>query len=236
MSVVEGASPSLEAPSYWWYRARSEIFREIFSPWIPKDGRLLDVGSADGPSTAWAQQLGSRTTLDLDPRGLAPGGVCASALALPFAAGVFTTVCAFDVVEHCDPEATVLAELARVLAPGGRLLLSVPAYSWAWSQFDVAQGHHRRYTRQRLVRALKDAGFVVERSSYVFAATFPAFVAERLARQRRDRAGTPSELLPTLPPAVERLLLGLCALDRVALRHRDLPFGSSVVAVATLAP
>lgn len=233
MASVQGASPSLEAPAYWWYRARSEIFREVFGDWVRSDGRLLDVGSADGPSTKWATGLASRTTLDVDPRGLAPGGVCASALALPFGAGAFATVCAFDVVEHCDPEATVLAEFARVLVPGGRLLLSVPAYTWAWTQFDVAQGHHRRYTRRRLVRSLRNSGFVIERSSYVFTATFPAFAVERLTRKRRDRAGVASDLLPEVAAPVERALLGLCALDRLALRRVDLPFGSSVVAVAT---
>ena len=86
--------------------------------------------------------------LDIDPRGLEPGGVCGSALALPFGDATFDVVCAFDVVEHCEPEALALAELARVLKPGGRLLISVPAYQWAWTEFDEENGHHRRYTRR----------------------------------------------------------------------------------------
>ena len=42
-----------------------------------------------------------------------------------------------------------MSELARVLRPGGRLLASVPAYQWAWSDHDVRAGHHRRYTQRR---------------------------------------------------------------------------------------
>ena len=99
---------------------------------------------------------GQRVTLDLFPRGLTPGeGVCGSATALPFRDGAFEVVAAFDVVEHCADEALALAELVRVLAPGGRLLLSVPAYQWAWSDHDVRAGHHRRYTRPRLVAAVE---------------------------------------------------------------------------------
>ena len=135
-----------------------------------------------------------RFAVDLDPRGLVPGtGVCASALALPFADATFDVVGAFDVIEHCDPEAAAVAELARVLEPGGRLLVSVPAYQWAWSDHDVRAGHHRRYTLPRLVTAVEGAGFRVLRATYGFAAVFPMFAAERAIRRlRRARGGPPS--------------------------------------------
>src|SRR6187399_1936818 len=102
---------------------------------------------------------------------LAPGDVCASALAPPFRDGSFDVVTALDVVEHCEPEARAISELLRVLRPEGRLLLAVPAYQWAWTQFDVDAGHHRRYTRKRLVRAVEAAGATVERATYIFAGT-----------------------------------------------------------------
>ena len=69
----------------------------------------------------------------------------------------------------------------RVLRPGGRMLLSVPAYHWAWSDHDVRAGHHRRYTRPRLVRPGRGAGLTVERPTYAFGSVFPFFLAERLA-------------------------------------------------------
>jgi SAM-dependent methyltransferase len=160
-------------------------------------------------------------------------------LALPFADRAFEVVGAFDVVEHCDPEEVALAELHRVLEPGGRLLLSVPAYQWAWSDHDVANGHHRRYTRARAVTAVRAAGFDVVRVTYAFATVFPAFVAERVVRGVRHRLAPahragPADVVdvPQVSAPVERLLLGLCRWDERVLTNRDLPFGSSVFLAA----
>ncbi|HYO39967.1 MAG TPA: class I SAM-dependent methyltransferase [Nocardioidaceae bacterium] len=235
-----GGSASIAAPEYWWYRARAELLQVALGPFVRDAARVLDVGSADGPSVGWLRDVRRHTALDIDPRGLEPGGVCGSALALPFRSGCFDVVAAFDVLEHCEPESQVLAELTRVLVPGGRLLLSVPAYEWAWSDFDEDNGHLRRYTRRRAVRAVEDAGLRVERVTYAFTSVFPFFAAERLSRRVRDlltrrRTGAPADIvsLPAVPAPVERLLMGLSRLDRRLLRHRDLPFGSSVLVAAS---
>ena len=196
---------------------------------------MLDVGSADGPSVSWMSGGHDRVALDVDPRGLVPGsGVCGSALALPFADRTFDVVGAFDVLEHCAPEQRAVAELFRVLEPGGRLLASVPAYTWAWTEHDVRAGHHRRYTRTRLVRALEHGGFDVLRATYGFAAVFPVFAAERLARRARERRGTAPPLrgLPQVSPGVDRLLTRVCGAEARVLRSRDLPLGSSVFVAA----
>lgn len=234
-----GGSASIASPEYWWYQSRADLLRVVLEGYVGEPDRVLDVGSADGPSVSWLRRFGRQTALDIDPRGLGPGGVCGSALALPFANETFDVVAAFDVVEHCQPEHVALAELARVLTPGGRLLISVPAYQWAWSDFDEENGHHRRYTRPRTVDAVETAGLRVLRASYAFAAVFPMFAAERLIRRvrvaaRRRSASTPADVvsLPQLPRSVERLLLGLTTLDRKILTRRDLPFGSSVIVAA----
>jgi SAM-dependent methyltransferase len=234
-----GGSPSIEQPDYWWYLARSEMLHTVLGAYVGSAERVLDVGSADGPSVGWLTAP-HKVSLDLDPRGLRPpAGICGSVLALPFADASFEVAGAFDVLEHCDPEALALAELHRVLEPGGRLLVSVPAYQWAWTDHDVANGHHRRYTRGRAVQVVREAGFDVVRATYGFAAVFPAFAAERAVRAVRQRltsgrAGGPADIVdvPRVGARVERVLLGLCRWDERILGRRDLPFGSSVFLAA----
>lgn len=230
--MSQPSSGSLGKPGYWWYRAREELLREVLEEHVGAGSRVLDVGSADGPSVGWMSGADHRVPLDTDLAAVPAGGVCGSATALPFADGSFDVVAAFDVLEHCRPESLALAEMTRVLRPGGRLLLSVPAYQWAWTDFDVVAGHHRRYTRARLVRAVRGAGLEVSRTTHVFAATFPAFVAERLLRRLRRGPTTAASALPAVSPVLERALLGLCRIDRRLLARRDLPFGSSVVLAA----
>lgn len=232
--VPVSGSSSIQQPDYWWYRARTRLLEAALGGFLGTPGRVLDVGSADGPSVAWMHGAHERFAVDLDPRGLRPGrGVCASALSLPFADATFDVVGAFDVIEHCDPEERAVAELARVLVPGGWLLASVPAYQWAWTDHDVRAGHHRRYTRPRIVAALRTGGFSVQRSTYGFAGVFPFFAAERLLRRLRRRGSEGVDPgLPQVSPALDRVLTGLSGLEARLLRRHDLPFGSSVFLAA----
>jgi len=237
MSTTQLGSSSLHHPEYWWYRARAALLSTFFTPFLGSPRLVLDVGSADAPSAGWMRGDHPQVTLDLFPDGLVPGeGVCGSATALPFVDEAFDVVAAFDVVEHCEDDALALSELARVLAPGGRMLLSVPAYQWAWSDHDERAGHHRRYTRRRLVSLVEDAGMSVTRSTYAFGSVFPFFVAERAARRvRRARstgAHSAENRLPSVTPRVDRLLMALSRVDARLLRRKNLPFGSSVFLAA----
>jgi SAM-dependent methyltransferase len=85
--------------------------------------------------------------------------------ALPFAAGSFDFVCAFDIVEHVDDDEAAFKELARVSADGAALMLSVPLHDDAWTPFDDCVGHQRRYEPADLAAKLRRHGLTVERSA-----------------------------------------------------------------------
>ena len=230
---AQTGSASITQRDYWWYRARAQLLEVALGDHLGSPKQLLDVGSADGPSVEWMSGEHRRTTIDVDPRGLKPGeGVCASALQLPFADETFDVVGAFDVLEHCEPEAQAVTELSRVLRPGGRLLMSVPAYQWAWTDHDEQAGHYRRYTRRRLVRAIEGGGLVVERATYGFCGVFPFFAAERIVRRVRKPAPSHDKQLPQVSPAMDRVLMGLTKAESKLIGRSNLPFGSSVFLAA----
>jgi SAM-dependent methyltransferase len=233
MQTVQPGSSSLAQPDYWWHRARGDLLHVVFEPFLGTPRRTLDVGSADAPSVGWMRGDHPHVNLDLFPGGLVPGeGVCGSAMALPFLDEAFDVVCAFDVVEHCEDDALAVGELARVLAPGGRMLLSVPAYQWAWSDHDVQAGHHRRYTRRRLSGLVEGTGMTILRSTYAFGSVFPLFVAERARRRLRSPADGSDSRLPAVSPRADKVLMGLSGLDGRILRRTNLPFGSSIFLAA----
>ena len=216
-TTAQPGSGSLRFPDYWWYRARSRLLQRALGSFVPS-GAIVDVGSADGPSVAWLRAI----PLDRDPRGL-DNGVCADALKLPFQDTSLDGVTAFDVIEHVPNESELLGEFRRVLKPGGRLLASVPAYQWAWTEFDDRAGHYRRYTRRRLIDVVRKSDFAIERATYAFASTLPMFAVARLGGGRG---------VGEMPAWQDRLLMSLCGLDERLLRRVDLPFGSSVFVAA----
>ena len=96
------------------------------------------------------------------------GGLAAQATAtnLPFPDAVFDLAMAMDVIEHVEDDEPVFRELARVLRPGGTLVLSSPLHPDRWTRFDDVVGHRRRYRPQELLARLIRHGLTLERSAF----------------------------------------------------------------------
>lgn len=110
---------------------------------------------------------------------------------LPFRSSSFAAIGAFDIVEHLADDDAVFAELARVIRPGGRLVLSVPLHAAAWTDFDELVGHCRRYDPPALSRALADHGLTIEKSAvYGMQPKSPRLLnlGVRMLRKHRARA------------------------------------------------
>jgi len=94
-------------------------------------------------------------------------GFAAQALAdaLPFQDAVFDLVMAMDIIEHVNDDEAVFRELARVMRPGGTLVISSPLHPDSWTTFDDVVGHLRRYTPQELLGQIARHGLTLERSA-----------------------------------------------------------------------
>jgi SAM-dependent methyltransferase len=156
--------------------------------------RVLDVGCGNGRHAFEALRRGADViAIDLDSAALADvdemaaamtqageagdGGslrtVVADARTLPFEDGAFDVVIAAEVLEHIREDRTAIAELCRVLRPGGLLAVTVPRWwpervCWALSSeyHDIPGGHVRIYRRSDLVRRLRRSGLVVAPSHH----------------------------------------------------------------------
>jgi len=224
---------------YWWSVGTRRIFRDWLAAAVRSPApALLDVGCGTGALAADLASLGRVTGVDLSAEAIAFGRrralerLCVgSAEALPFATGRFDGVAAVDIVEHTDDRRT-LAEIARVLKPGGAALIHVPAFDFLWGEHDEVNQHRRRYARRALREAVEATGLGIERMSYVNFVVFPVAAAVRLAKRVLPRRRPPRPEIYDLPAWTNRALTAVLSLERAALRRFDLPVGVSLLCLA----
>jgi SAM-dependent methyltransferase len=101
-------------------------------------------------------------------------------------------IVALNVLEHIDDDGRALAELKRILKPGGIAYIEVPAGPRLYDVYDRMLRHHRRYGRGELVRKASRAGFDIPWSSHLGCFVFPAFALVK-RRNRRLLSAAPEE-------------------------------------------
>jgi 2-polyprenyl-3-methyl-5-hydroxy-6-metoxy-1,4-benzoquinol methylase len=245
LSYAEEARVALadaEDTSYWFRHRNRAIAR--LAKRVGVQGALWDVGAGNGAVAAYLHRQGfDVVAVEPGTTGAAIAGgrgvetVIAGTLeelALPPAS--LRAVGLFDVIEHLEVPGQMLGEIARTLTPGGWLLVTVPAYSWLWSDADVHAGHYRRYNRRSLDREVLAHGFRRRTTKYLFHSLVPAVLLGRVARsgtrRHADECDSLERLIAELRPRnrVTRALAATVfaveeAVDRIVL----VPFGTSVL-------
>ncbi|MGD2126360.1 MAG: class I SAM-dependent methyltransferase [Desulfobacteraceae bacterium] len=225
--------------SHWWYQGMARITRKIVENYYHPGGglRILDAGCGTGAGMILLSDYGMVTGLDLSPYAIR---FClkrgtrriarASVMALPFPDQSFDLVTSFDILyfEKISDE-IALHEYARVLIPGGRIILRVPAFDWLRGVHDekVSTGH--RYTLEELSGKIAHSGLQPEFINYVNSILFPLVVLKRLSEKWLPMQ-TDSDI------AVNMGLLGLIfkyclILESHLVKRYRFPFGVSLVAV-----
>jgi SAM-dependent methyltransferase len=203
--------------------------------------RIIDCGSGTGRNLDWLRHYGTAVGVERSPSGLAVAAahhrpvVRASVAALPIASASVDLATSFDVL-YCLPdevEPVALAEMVRVLRPGGLALFNVAA-------LDVLHGSHsaltmevRRYTRSRLRTRLEAAGLRVERMSYTNCSTFPMTLAVRAFDRWSGRAAKASDADLQVPATPVNSLLDMALSGEARImRYMNLPIGTSLLCLA----
>jgi len=227
----------------WWYVGMRALSFALLRPhWPPPSAaagrpRLLDAGCGTGNNLRHLAEWGRPVGVDLSAealrfcqeRGVAAAG--ATLLGLPFADATFDCVTSFDVIYHrwVEDDAAAVREMARVLRPGGLLLVRVPALRALWGAHDEAVHSRHRYTRRELRALLEGAALTPLRLTYGNTLLLPLLLARRTADRLSGRHGSDVGFLPA--PLEWAFRSALQAEARV-LRHLSLPVGSSLFALA----
>jgi SAM-dependent methyltransferase len=224
---------------HWWYRGMASISRAILNRRFASAGtlRILDAGcGTGGAASGFLSEYGTVTGLDRHPEALRycrQRGlhrlIRASVDRLPYADRSFDLVASFDVLyERGVPsDSRALAEAVRVLVPGGRILLRVPAYSWMRRQHDAVVHTQRRYSRRDVALLFRESGLIVEALSYANAILFPAALIRKLLERLFPPRQLRSDLNINLGP-VNELFRGMLSLEAPVIARFGLPYGLSV--------
>lgn len=216
--------------NHFWFRGRRELLRRLLRRFVSPRAKILDIGSGTGFFLQELEREGFRA-VGVDPLAsrASPIAVRGDGIRLPFLHASFDAVTLLDVMEHLD-DAALLREAARVLTPGGVVVITVPASDRLWSSRDVAAGHLRRYSRKLLTDTAARAGLTMQMVTYYQFLLFPLLVAARTFGRSspgmREAEEKPGALVNALFGALN-ILEARCA---PAIRW---PWGSSLVAVCT---
>lgn len=240
MDTTMYAADAEHEETHWWFVGRRRLFaRTIREMGIPPEARVLDVGTSSGTNLRMLRDSGIRdvTGLDMSPeaarycaeKGLGPVEV-GDVTKMPFPDRSFDLVLATDIIEHVEDDLAALREVERVLKPGGRVLLTVPAFQTLWGFQDEISHHKRRYRREPLLERVRQAGLLPGQDFHFNYLLFlPIWLWRQATRFYKPKIHSEAEINTAF---ANRVLSGLFDLDIMTAPRVRPPFGVSLLVTA----
>lgn len=222
--------------THWWYRSLHALAREAMDRHGQPHPTVLDLGCGTGGFMQGLRSDMRGLGVDFHPEALrlartrSSTPVCrASAESIPLADACVDVVVCLDVLYHSAvaTPADAMREMARVLRPGGILVLNVPAYEYLRSGHDIVIHTARRFTRRDVAELLHGAALERLELTHWNTLLFPGAALVRLTRRNRTESD-----LRAIPAWANRMMAGLLGVERKMLNRLPLPFGLSIFAVA----
>lgn len=223
---------------HWWFVSKREFLRITIDRFVGKlkGKKVLDVGCGTGGVLQMLEGLGAEAEgVDVSQAALE---YCrhknlkvtlGDGAKLPYPDSVFDLVISSDVLEHIENDVTAVAEIKRVLKPGGVLIATVPAHQKLFSYHDVALHHARRYSKKQFIDLLAKSFPEVNVTWIHSALLIPAAVQRVIFRY----IGKKDSDVKMNNPIINRILSIWYVVEFSIYRiFKRLPFGLSLIGAA----
>lgn len=245
MNPAEFANIAESEANFWWYRGMREIMFRLLDP-VARHRQLGPVLEAGCGTGHFARELERRYqwqmhSLDLGMEGLVfargyglSNLVQADIRHLPYRSGAFDAVVSMDVIVHLarGEESLPLAEFHRVLRPKGLLAIRVSALDLLRSRHSTHAMERQRFTRSRLVGAVRQQGFEVLRVTYANSLLLPVALAKFRLWEPLTKQAPDSGVKPVAPWLDSLLYAPLAAEAQWIGAGLGFPAGQSLVLLA----
>lgn len=223
---------------HWWHISKRRIVQIMMKAYnkVSKP-KILDVGCGAGKNMEQLQKFGQVWGLDnsgeaikfCKKRGL-KNLQLSNAEQTRLKPNFFNIITLLDVLEHTDDK-KCLKEMMRILNKGGILIITVPAFSWLWSDWDKVLHHNRRYNLKELTNILERNGFKIIKITYLYSfLVLPSLIIRRIKQNLFKEKPYPSDFL--LSNQVVNKVMGLLASFEFKLAQKvKIPIGTSLLAV-----
>ncbi|HKX31894.1 MAG TPA: class I SAM-dependent methyltransferase [Blastocatellia bacterium] len=231
---------------HWWFRGRQRILETVLNHELNGRESLAIASLGCGPASGlqWLERFaapsGRIVGIDAEPHHAHPRPpriefIIGQVGALPLAGRSFDLVLALDLLEHLDDDAAGLRDAARLLKPGGLLLVTVPALPSLWGGQDVVSHHRRRYVKQTFADLFTRAGLPAPHTTYFNTLLFPPIAGVRWTRRALGLAERArSDFADSRPGLANELLTAIFAAEQHLVTRIPLPIGVSLMATLRL--
>lgn len=224
---------------HWWHVSKRNAVLNLIKQYVKiSQPRILDVGCGSGMNLSALSRYGDVFGVDSSPEAIKfckkrnlKNVKLGYIEKTGFPANSFDLITALDVIEHTKDDQKSLKELYRILKPGGYLIVTLPAYQFLWSQWDVVLQHYRRYNVNLLTKLLKDNKFEILKLSYMYSFALLPVIVVRFVKSRFYEDNYPSDFSVT-PESSNGLLKLISKIELFFLLNWSIPFGTALISVA----